>query len=152
MTTADDGPMTIADHGSRNPLRSIVAVLGGIGLISLIVEPLEFTLVNAMAGGQVTDMAGYFAVRNQPGILAAKVVYHTLASVLGGYMTAKIAGVHEMRHAAVAALVQTAALIYGFTAGEYASSTPVWMRVTLVLVMGPAMMVGAKIRASANTA
>jgi len=141
MTTANDGP--------RNPLRSIIAVLGGIGLVSLIVEPLEFTLVNAMAGGQITDMAGYFAVRNQPGILAAKVVYNTLAAVLGGYMTAKIAGVHEMRHAAVAAIVQTAALTWGFTAGEYAAYTPAWVRVTLVLLMGPAMMAGAKIRASA---
>ena len=132
-----------------NPLRSLIAVLGGIALVSLIVEPLEFTLVNATATGPIADMDGYFAVRNQPGILAAKVVYNALAAVLGGFMTAKLAGGQEMRHAGIAALAQTAALIWGFTAGEYAPYTPVWMRVTLVLVTGPAMMAGAKIRASA---
>jgi len=132
-----------------NPLRSIIAVLGGIALVSLIVEPLEFSLVNAISDEPITDMAGYFAVRNQPGILAAKVVYNTLAAVLGGYMTAKLAGTEEMRHAGVAALAQTAAFLWGFTAGEYASYTPVWMRVTLVLVTGPAMMAGAAIRANA---
>lgn len=35
-----------------NPLRSIIAVLGGIGLVSIVVETLEFTLVNAAAGSR----------------------------------------------------------------------------------------------------
>ena len=132
-----------------NPLRSIIAVLGGIGLVSVVVETLEFTLVNAAAGGTITDMAGYFAVRNQPGMLGAKLVYNSLAAALGGYMTAKVAGHAEMLHAGIAALAQTAALIWGFTAGEYASSTPVWMRIALVLVTGPAMVGGAAVRAHA---
>jgi hypothetical protein len=55
-----------------------------------------------------------------------------------------------MRHAAAAALLQTAALIWGFTAGEYASYTPLWMRLALVLLMGPAIMAGAAIRARAR--
>ena len=132
-----------------NPLRSIIAVLGGIGLVSIVVETLEFTLVNAVAGGTILDMAGYFAVRNRPAILGAKLVYNTLAAVLGGYMTAKVAGTREMAHAGVAALLQTAALIWGFTAGEYAAFTPAWMRIALVLLTGPAMLAGASIRARA---
>jgi hypothetical protein len=132
-----------------NPLRSVIAVLGGIGLVSIVVETLEFTLVNAAAGGTITDMAGYFAVRNRPTILGAKLVYNTLAAILGGYMTAKVAGIREMMHAGVAALAQTAALIWGFTAGEYAAFTPIWMRIALVLLTGPAMLTGASIRARA---
>ena len=132
-----------------NPLRSIIAVLGGIGLVSIVVETLEFTLVNAAAGGTITDMAGYFAVRNRPAILGAKLVYNTLAAILGGYMTARVAGVREMMHAGVAAVAQTAALIWGFTAGEYAAFTPIWMRIALVLLTGPAMLTGASIRARA---
>lgn len=132
-----------------NPARSIIAVLGGIGLTSVVVEALEFTLVNAVAGGTIADMAGYFAVRNQPAILGAKLVYNTLAAVLGGYMTARIAGNREMLHAGVAALVQMAALVWGFTAGEYAACTPAWMRVALVLLTGPAMLAGAATRARA---
>ncbi len=124
-------------------------MLGGIGLVSIVVETLEFTLVNAVAGGTILDMAGYFAVRNRPVILGAKLVYNTLAAVLGGYMTAKVAGTREMAHAGVAALVQTAALIWGFTAGEYAAFTPAWMRIALVLLTGPAMLAGASIRARA---
>ena len=132
--------------------RSVIAVIGGVALISLVVESLEFTLVNAVADEEVLDLAGYFAVRNQPAVLGAKLVYNTLAALLGGYMTAKIAGTAEMTHGGVAALVQTAALVWGFTAGEYASFTPLWTRIALVLLMGPAMMAGAAIRARAAQA
>jgi hypothetical protein len=133
-----------------NPVRSLLAVLGGILLISLLVEPLEFTLVGAIAGGPVTDIEGYFAVRNRPGFLAAKVVYNTAAALLGGYMVAKIAGHAEMWHAGVAAALQTAALIWGATASEYAPFTPVWMWVVLTLLTGPAMLAGGAVRTRAG--
>jgi hypothetical protein len=94
-------------------------------------------------------MTGYFAARNEPGMLAAKLVYNTVAGLLGGYMTAKIAGFQEMKHAGAAAAVQTAALIWGFTMSEYAAFTPAWMRIALILITGPAMMVGASVRAHA---
>ena len=94
-------------------------------------------------------MAGYFAVRNQPGILGAKLVYNTPAASLGGYMTAKVAGRAKMAHAGVAALGQTAALVWGFTVGEYAAYTPVWMRIALVALTGPAMFAGGAVRARA---
>ena len=96
-------------------------------------------------------MSGYFAVRNRPTILTAKVAYNTLAAVLGGYVTAKIAGTRALIHTGVAAVIQTVALIWGFTAGEYASFTPAWMRIALVLLTGPAMMAGGMIRAKAQT-
>jgi hypothetical protein len=133
-----------------NPFRSIIAVLGGIGLASLISEALEFTLVSAAAGGPIPDLGAYFEVRNRPTILAAKLVCNSLAAILGGYITAKVAGAHEMLHAGAAAAIQTIALIWGFTVGEYASFTPVWMRVALVLLTGPAMLVGASVRAKAT--
>jgi len=132
-----------------SPIRSVVAVLGGILLISVVVEVLEFTLVSARAGGAITDLEGYFAVRNQSVMLAAKLVYNSLAAVLGGYMIAKVAGSREMLHGAIGALVQTVALVWGFTAGEYAAFTPVWMRVALVALTGPAMLAGAGVRARA---
>jgi hypothetical protein len=132
-----------------SPIRSIIAILGGIAVISLVVETLEFTLVTAVSGGSITDMNEYFAVRNRPAILAVKVVYNTLAAVLGGYMTAKIAGTRELLHTAIAAFIQTVALIWGLTVGEYAGFTPVWLRIALVLLTGPAMIAGGTIRARA---
>ena len=131
-------------------IRSIIAVLGGIGLLSIVVEVLEFTLVNAVAGAPLTDLPGYFAVRNQPVILTAKLGYNSVGAVLGGYLTARVAGRQEMRHGWVAAIVQTAALICGFTGRRIcAEFTPTWMRIALVLVTGPAMLLGASIRARA---
>ena len=130
-------------------LRSILAILGGIGLVSLVTQALEFTLVGAAADGQLTDMAHYFEVRNRPSILAAGLVYNTVAAVLGGYMTARIAGRQEMAHARIAALVLTASLIYGFTAGEFAQFTPAWMRIALIIITAPAMLAGAMVRARA---
>jgi hypothetical protein len=94
-------------------IRSIIAVLGGIGLFALVTETLEFTLVTAAAGGAISDMAAYFAVRNRPVILAAKLLYNTLAAILAGYMTAKIAGLRELLYAALVAIVQTMALVWG---------------------------------------
>ena len=131
-------------------IRSIVAILAGIGLVSIVSEVLEFTLVAAAAGGTIADLEGYFAVRNRPSILTAKLVYNTGAAVLGGYVTARIAGAHGLAHARIAAVVQTAALIHGFTLGEYAAFTPVWMRIALVGLMGPAMIAGGTIRERAQ--
>lgn len=133
-----------------NPVRSVIAVLGGIVLITLLVEPLEFVLVNATASQPVTDIAGYFAVRNQPGILAAKLVYNTAAAVLGGYMVARIAGYAELWHASGTALIQVVALggnVFG--GGEYAQYTPGWMWVALAVLSAPAIIAGAWVRARA---
>ena len=132
-----------------NPLRSLLAVLVGIGLISLVVEPLEFTLVNAAASGPISDMAGYFAVRNQPGILTAKLVYTSAAALLGGYVAAKVAGRAEMAHVGFAATAQTAALIWGATTSEYAAFTPRWTWIALIMLTAPAMLAGGAVRARA---
>jgi hypothetical protein len=129
--------------------RSLVAVLGGMGLVSILVDVLEFTLVNAAAGGTITDMEGYFAVRNRPVMQAAQLGYNVVAAVLGGYLTARVAGTREMLHGGVAGFGKTMALAWGFTFGEYAAFTPAWMRIVLVLATGPAMLAGAWIRARA---
>ena len=135
-----------------NPVRSIVAVLCGIVLVSVVVEVLEFTLVNARAGGRITDMPGYFAVLNRPGMTAARFAYNAVAAFLGGYLTARIAGHREMLHGAIAAVMKSGALIWGFTAGEYATFTPLPVRVALVLLTAPAMIAGSALRAAAARA
>ncbi len=124
---------------------------GGVLLFMVVSELLETTLVSAMADVPPADLTAYFAVRNRPAILGAKVVYNALAAILGGYLTAKIVDRNELRFAGVAAAVQTAAFAWGFM-GEYASFTPVWMRWVLVLTTPPAMLLGAHIRGKARTA
>jgi hypothetical protein len=138
-----------ASRAAVNPIRSIVAVLAGMGFVSILVEVLEFTLVNAVAGGSITDLAGYFAVRNRPGMLGAQLGYNAVAALLGGYLTARVAGGRELLHAGISGGLKTTALAWGFVAGEYAELTPVWMRIALILMTGPAMLAGASIRARA---
>ena len=130
-------------------MRSVVAVLAGLGSVSILVELLEVALVSAVAGSAVTDMTSYFAVKNRPMMLGAQLGYNSIAAVLGGYLTAKLAGTREMLHGAAAALLKMAALAWGFTLGDYAEFTPAWMRIMLVLLTGPAMLAGASIRARA---
>ena len=130
-------------------VRSLIAVLAGVGLVSIIVEVLEFMLVNAYAGARIANMDTYMAIRNEPVLMAAKLGYNTLASLLGGDVTARIAAGEELPHGLLAAAVKSAALIWGFTMDEFAALTPVWMRVALLATTGPAMIAGAWVRARA---
>lgn len=132
-----------------NPIRSIIAVLAGVALVNVMTQLLEAMLIAAAAGGSVSDTAALIEVRNRPAVLGGKLVSDTLVALLAGYVTAKVAAHGELLHGGVAALVVTAALIRGFTIGEGAELTPVWMRVALVALTGPAMLVGASIRAKA---
>ena len=59
-------------------------------------------------------------------------------------------GTDEYRMAATEAAMQTALLVWGFTVGENAGLTPVWMRIATVLVTAPAMLAGASVRAKAR--
>ena len=133
-----------------NPVRALLAVLVGTGLFRLVVAVLETTLVGAAADTPVRTEVEYFAVRNQPAMLAAAVGYNCVAAVLAGYVLARIAGAREIMLATLAAAVQTTALIWAFTAGDYAAFTPAWTRVVLVAATGPAMIGGAAIRVAAR--
>jgi len=130
-------------------LRTIVGIISGLGVISIVTQALEFTLVNAAAGTPVLDMASYFAVRNRPGVLLTMFASSGMAGLLGGYVAARIAASRELLHGIIAAVCQMAALTWGFTRGEFASYTPVWARAVFVLVTGAGMIVGASIRGRA---
>jgi hypothetical protein len=135
-----------------NPVRSLLALLVGMGLFRLVVAVLETVLVGAAANGPVATEAAYFAVRNRPAMLGAALGYNSVAAFLAGYVMAKIAGAHDIMLAGVGAAIQTVVLIWAFTAGDYAAYTPSWTRIALVLMTGPAMVAGAAVRAKAATA
>ena len=130
-------------------VRSIIGVLGGIVIISLLGQLLEVPLVNAFAAEPITDLNGYLAVRNQPPIHIALLAIAAITGVLAGYMVAKIAGQYELRHAAFAAGLQALLLIRGFAAEDAAAAFPAWLRLGLVLVTVAAMLLGAAVRARA---
>jgi hypothetical protein len=115
-------------------LRSLLAVLAGLVLISLIVEPLEFALVALLNRGVTTDPDTYFSVRNQPMILAAKLVYNTAAAVIGGFVAARLARRAPVAHGMLLALIQTAAFGWALGTPALRRSTPDWMWACLIVL------------------
>ena len=115
-------------------------------------EVLETVLVRATVDTPPIDIATYFAARNRPVILGAKIAYNTLTALWAGYIVAKMAGEREMYYGTMAGFVATARLVWLFLAGEYAAFTPAWMRAFLVLTTGPLMAAGAAIRGRARFA
>ena len=139
-----------ADTQLLNPVRTIIAVLGTTVILRLLGQSLELALVEATA--DATSLEGYFQARNQPGVLAGVIVSQVVASLLAGYVGAKIAGVAEMAHVAFAAVVQVLIFVYEFTRGGNPGMYPLWAQVALPLVTVPGLIAGASIRAKARLA
>ena len=131
-------------------LRSGAAAIAGALLILFVHGTLEQTLVRAIADGPITSEAAFVAVRNRPVVLVLTIVTLVLASTLAGYIVAKIAGAHEVRHAIGSAVIMTGAYAFAFV-GENVMLPPMWVRVAMVLVTPPALVAGASIRAQARS-
>jgi len=129
-------------------MRSIVAVLGATVIVRALGEALEAGLV--LAFSDVDTIAGYYEVRNRLPMLAAVMVTRVLAGVLGGYVAAKVAGVAEVAHVALAGVIQAGFFIMEFTSDGNPAMYPFWVQVALPLVTIPAMLAGAMVRARAR--
>lgn len=123
--------------------RSVLAVIVGLVLISLIVEPIEFLVVAIVNGGITTDPDTYTSVRNRPPILAAKLVYNTVAAVAGGFVAAWIAGRAALQHGIALAVVQTIAFGWALATPTIRRTTPDWMWGALIVLTGLGIVGGA---------
>ena len=132
-----------------HPIRSVVAVIGGVLLLNFMSSTLQNTLISVVAQATPTDEAAFVAVRNRPIVLGISLVTHVLAATLAGYIIAKVSGVHEVRHAMVAAALL--AIGYGSTfMTDNPVLPPAWVRVAMLLVTPPALVAGAHVRAEAR--
>lgn len=129
--------------------RSIVVVLAAVLLLGFIDQTLEQTLVMALADAPVKDEASYLAVRNRPQVLAVLLVTHAVAALLTGYVLAKLAGSHEVQHAAATAALVTL-LLAAASAAPNVLVPPVWVRVAMAVITPPALIAGAYIRGQAR--
>jgi hypothetical protein len=132
-----------------NPIRSVVAVIGGVLLLNFMGSTLERTLVSVIAQGAPATEAAYLAVRNRPAVLGVTLVTHALASTLAGYIVAKISGAYEVRHAVAVAVLLSA----GYASTLMADAPllpPVWVRVAMLIITTPALIAGAYVRAEAR--
>jgi hypothetical protein len=146
-----DAPPTLESQSGLT-VRGLIGVMGGLVLYMVISEVLETALVGATTETRPTDLASYYAARNTPAILGAKLAYNSLTALWSGYMTARLAGERETYYGSMAGFVQTAELAWRFLLNENAGFTPAWMRAFLVLSTGPAMLLGASIRGRARVA
>jgi hypothetical protein len=126
--------------------RSILAVLLGLVLISILVEAIEFALVALVNGGSTTDPVVYFGIRNRPWFLALKLVYNTAGAIAGGLAAAWIAGRSPRAHGIALAAVQAAALAYAVTDPAMRLWTPDWMWAALIVVSTVGVIWGARLR------
>jgi hypothetical protein len=124
-------------------LRSLIAVLVGVVLISAIAEPIEFALVTLVHGGVTTDPDVYFSVRNRQGFLAAKLVYNTAAAIVGGFAAARLGRRSPMGHGMVVAIVQTAAFGWAMGNPGLRRSTPDWVWACLIVLTFAGILAGA---------
>lgn len=129
-------------------IRAILSVVVGVLLAYGLPWVLEGVLVRSFAGRNLYTTGDYYMVRNTAGIIAARLAMAVFVSVLSGHLAARIAGSDAVRTVAVAASAITMMMIWDFTGSAVAGLTPIWLRVALVVITGPAMVLGAYVRAA----
>jgi hypothetical protein len=127
-------------------IRSILAIIVGIVVISILVEALEFALVTFIHGEPTTDPETYYGIRNQGWFLGIKLVYNTIFAAAGGYLAAIIAGYALQKHGLALAILQTIAFLFGLTQPDVSRWTPGWMWIALILLTFAGILYGARVR------
>ena len=135
--------------GGISVARSIAVVVVALLLLGFIDQTLEQTLVQALAPAPLKDEASYVAIRNRPNVLAIIVATHAVASLLTGYVLARLAGSHEVQHAAATAAIATLLLVSA-SATPNVMVPPVWVRMAMAVITPAALIAGAYVRGQAR--
>jgi hypothetical protein len=129
----------------RRVIRTISAIFIGMFLISGLVEGLEFGLVAAIHGAPTTEPEVYYGIRNLAWFLSLKLVYNTAAAVVGGFVTALVAGYAPLKHGIALACIQTLAFAWGLTQPNISQWTPGWVWAGLIVFSFAGILFGARI-------
>jgi hypothetical protein len=121
------------------------------GSIGAVLAGLAVTIVLSVGTDAVLQMAGLFDAASPrkfawPYCLAT--LYRILYTVIGGYVTARIAPSRPMRHAMVQGAIGLAAAIGGVIAasGRGADFGPFWYPLAVAAIALPGVWMGAQIR------
>jgi hypothetical protein len=121
-------------------IRSILAIVAGMVVITAVTELIEFTIVSILLGVEANPLnpTPYFLARNQTPVLVAKHFYNFIAGFVAGYTTAKIAGYKEQLHAYIVIGLQVLAILFAITQPEISKWLPLslWASVTLLTILG----------------
>ena len=135
--------------------RMILGTLLGLFAISFIVESIDFIIVKTLSGLSLdqlkSDPDTYFAIRNQPGIFAAKLVYTFIAALAGAWICAVIAGKKANVAAITLVTLQTASLIWAGFFSTWSSSAPPWLWLCIIGVTGAGIFAGYRMSSAAGS-
>jgi hypothetical protein len=127
--------------------RSILAVLAGILSVVVLSEGTDAVLRSAGVFPPLNDQGAY-----TDEMLAAATVYRTLASVVGGYVTAALAPANPMRHAVILGAIGLALSIAGVVANEMNHLGPTWYPIALAVTAFPSVWIGGRLRSASTRA
>lgn len=126
-------------------LRSVFALFVGMATITFLTESIEYGLVAWVNGGIPDETGRYWEVRNGGLFLSAKMVYNTLAAVVGGWLTARIVGWRPGLHGVVLASLQTGGFVYALLSPSLRETGPLWMWLALIPLTIAGIAVGSMI-------
>jgi len=115
-------------------LRSLASLLLGLLVITMVAESIEFVLVGTLRGDFSQDPERYFATRNRPAVLSAKMFYNFFAAAVGGAIAYLMAPAKRRLHVLGLAALQVAALVFALITPSLSSTGPLWMWASLIPV------------------
>lgn len=137
MTTPTTTSTTTSTRASRRLPRSIAAVL--IGFFSVAV----FSLVTDQVLHVLQVYPPWGEPMWDPKLNALALAYRTVFTILGGYITARLAPHKPMKHVVIVGIIGTIAGIAGaITAITMADLGPAWYPIALAVTGFPAVWIG----------
>jgi hypothetical protein len=138
-----------SERGWRNVLRSVLAVIAGIAVLTATSFAIEWltdpVLASVFPEAQSEGAMSHNGVRK-----LIMFVYTTLCVACGGYVTAWLARGSEVRDAVIMGAIQTA--LTGLAMIEFRDKAPLWVWMAGIVVTVPAAWSGGILRVKANGA
>jgi hypothetical protein len=120
-------------------VRSILAVVAGIVAVVVLSEGIDFLVMKfGLLSFSGPDLTIQFAIAT---------IYRSIAAVVGGYVTARLAPSAPMTHAIVLGAIGTALALAGVL--THLSAPNLWYPIALVVTALPCSWLGGKIAARA---
>ncbi len=124
-------------------LKSVGAVVAGFLVVAVLSTVTDTILEKTGVFPSLQDSMKYGF--NTPWMVWLAFIYRSLYTVFGGYLTAKLAPSHPMRHAVILGIIGTAAA----TAAAFATIPmhlgPIWYPIALAVTGLPLIWAGAKL-------
>lgn len=123
-----------------NFLKSILAIIVGMVVITAVTELIEYAIVSLIMGVESDpgNPAPYFNARNQTTVLIFKHFYNFFGGFCGGYVVTRIVRYKETLHAYLLIVLQLIAIGFAIIQPEIRQWLPIslWVTITLVTCIG----------------